>query len=377
MASRAHLRTLIAGALIASVTACGGSTTPATTPPTPTCTVTSLTVTPPSSELVVGATAQLAAAVSSSNCTTAPQTSWISSSSMIASVSSTGLVTAAAEGTALITATASGVSGSAAITVKRGATATLTVSSVKPAAAATEVAVDSVVRLTFSEAIDAATVTATSVTVSKSGTVVPGALTVAGTVVTFKPTASLTEFATVYSIAVTVGVKATTGNFLAAPFAATFTTAMWDPAYYYRITNEFGGKTKALDTFSNTLECGNLDIGNFSGQAWYFVPITGVSATYYFKNAFQGDTKALEGGTPGSPCLMTGLAAGNAYFTGQAWKVTLFGALYPNGYRLQNANFGTAQSLDLPQIGGVNRPSLQPTGNFLGQIWYFTRSEHR
>jgi len=221
---------------------------------------------------------QLTAAVSSSNCATAPSVSWQSSASSVASVSASGLVAALAQGTTTISATTSGRTGSAVITVQGGPV--LTVSSIRPAAAATDVAIDSVVRIVFSEPLDVTTVTSTSVTLSQGTTVVDGTRSVSGNTVTLTPLAKLTEFNTSYRVAVTADVKSTGANYLAAPFAATFTTAFWDPAYFYRITNAFMGPTKALDTFSGaTNQCFFGDLGNFQGQNWYFVPIPTAAGT--------------------------------------------------------------------------------------------------
>jgi hypothetical protein len=255
----------------------------------------------------------------------------------------------------------------------------LTVSSIRPAAAATDVAIDSVVRIVFSEPLDVATVTSTSVTLSQGTTVVAGTRSVSGNTVTLTPSTKLTEFNTSYRVAVTADVKSTGANYLATPFAATFTTAFWDPAYFYRITNAFMGPTKALDTFSGTSnQCFFGDLGEFSGQDWYFVPTGSPAGTFYFRNLFLGDTTALEGGTPGSPCLMTKLAPNGGVSIGQAWRVTASGSTqFPGTYRLQNVNLGTAQSLDAPSIGGTNRPGMQPTGEFSGQLWSFTRRFHR
>jgi uncharacterized protein YjdB len=111
--------------------------------PTPSCAVSSVTVTPGAADLTVGETEQLQASVSASNCSETPATTWISSAAGVATVSATGLVTAAGAGTATISATAGGVSGTALVTVTQAAIATL---EIQPAAG--NVAVNGTLQLT-------------------------------------------------------------------------------------------------------------------------------------------------------------------------------------------------------------------------------------
>jgi hypothetical protein len=103
-----------------------------------------------------------------------------------------------------------------------------TVLSVSPVNAATSVAVTSPVNITFSEAMDAATITAAgNITVKTTATLTPVTGTVtynaATNVATFTPTGSL-AFGTSYTVTVTTGVKDLAGNAMASPFTPTFTT---------------------------------------------------------------------------------------------------------------------------------------------------------
>jgi uncharacterized protein YjdB len=81
--------------------------------------VSTVIVTPPSANVVVGTTLQLAAETrdASNNVLTGRSVSWSSSNASIAGVSATGLVTANALGSVTITATSEGKSGASAITV--------------------------------------------------------------------------------------------------------------------------------------------------------------------------------------------------------------------------------------------------------------------
>jgi hypothetical protein len=208
------------------------------------------------------------------------------------------------------------------------------------------------------------------------GGAVAGTLAVNGNTVTFTPTAPLTEFATSYSVAVTNGVRSNVGNFLAAQYNASFTTAFWEPSYYYRITNESYGGT-SLDTFSGTFGCFMGNNGTFTGQYWYFVPIAGQAGFYYLKNQFQGDTKALEGSDAPNRCFLSNLAPTGQFFTGQAWRAVSYGAPYANGYRLQNQNLGAAKSLGAILVNNEPFPSMLATASSSNQVWYFSRIARR
>ena len=96
----------------------GLSAEPAPEPPAP-APVASVTVSPSSSTLAIGASTQLAATTldGSGGVLTGRTVSWTSSNALVATVSSTGFVTALTSGTATITATSEGRSGTASVTV--------------------------------------------------------------------------------------------------------------------------------------------------------------------------------------------------------------------------------------------------------------------
>jgi len=98
-----------------AVLGCGGSDGPSVTPPQ--CAVTAVVVTPPTLTVVAGATGNLSAAVTQTNCTNLV-TNWTTSNAGIATVSSSGVVTGVtAGGPVTITATAASMSGTAQVTV--------------------------------------------------------------------------------------------------------------------------------------------------------------------------------------------------------------------------------------------------------------------
>ncbi|HKR09487.1 MAG TPA: Ig-like domain-containing protein [Gemmatimonadaceae bacterium] len=106
-------------ATIGSVSGSASITVTAPPPPPPPPTVSSIAVSPSSSSIQTGATVQLSAVArdASGNTISGQTFSWASSNNSVATVSSSGRVTAVAVGTANVSATIGSVSGSAAITV--------------------------------------------------------------------------------------------------------------------------------------------------------------------------------------------------------------------------------------------------------------------
>jgi hypothetical protein len=99
-----------------------------------------------------------------------------------------------------------------------------TVSSTDPAVGATAVATNLAIAATFSEAMNAATVTAANVTVTGPGsTPVAGTVSYSGTTMTFTPTSVLAPN-TLFTATITTGVKDVAGNPMASNFVWTFTT---------------------------------------------------------------------------------------------------------------------------------------------------------
>src|SRR6185503_16111379 len=98
------------------------------------------------------------------------------------------------------------------------------VSSTDPANGATGVARNRKIAVSFSEAMDPATITAPNVTVSAPGQAsVAGTVAYVGRTMTFTPSAALAAD-TAYTVTVTTDAKDLAGNPLAADFVASFTT---------------------------------------------------------------------------------------------------------------------------------------------------------
>ena len=98
-----------------------------------------------------------------------------------------------------------------------------TVSSTNPGNAATGVAINRNITATFSEAMDAATITPATFTLTQGATSVLGAVTYAGTVATLDPTVNLAAN-TAFTATMTTGVTDLAGNALAVNRTWSFTT---------------------------------------------------------------------------------------------------------------------------------------------------------
>ena len=98
-----------------------------------------------------------------------------------------------------------------------------TAQSSAPLASATQVAPNAVIGVTFSEPMDAATVTPATFTLSAGGAAVAGSVSASGSSASFTPAAALAG-GTLYTATVTTGAKDLAGNALTAAHAWSFTT---------------------------------------------------------------------------------------------------------------------------------------------------------
>lgn len=93
-----------------------------------------------------------------------------------------------------------------------------------PAASASAVPTTAVISVTFSEAMDAATLSAASFSLSAAGVAVAGSVSVSGNTALFTPAAALAG-GTLYAVTVSTGAKDLAGNALVAEHVWSFTTA--------------------------------------------------------------------------------------------------------------------------------------------------------
>jgi hypothetical protein len=97
------------------------------------------------------------------------------------------------------------------------------VSTTSPANNATNVARNNSIEITFSTAMDPATINSSTVIVKQGTTVVPGMVTYAGNIATFTPTDNLLAL-TAYTVTITTGAKTMAGKPFASNAVSSFTT---------------------------------------------------------------------------------------------------------------------------------------------------------
>ncbi len=204
-----------------------------------------------------------------------------------------------------------------------------TVNSTDPANAATGVAINRNIAVTFSEAMSPATITATTLVLKQGSTVIPGAVTPVGATATIDPTSDLAA-GTIYSVTVTTGATDTAGNAIASAYVWTFTTGatadITPPTVSSTVPNNgatgvaIGGNIAV--TFSEAMNPATITTSTFSlKQGATVIPgtVTPVGATATFN-----PTSALAASTVYTATITTGVAdlAGNALAVAYVWTFT-------------------------------------------------------
>ena len=204
-----------------------------------------------------------------------------------------------------------------------------TVLSVIPANNATLVAVNSKATVTFSEAMNAATITTANFTLKQGTTTVAGTVAYSGTTATFTPASSLNAN-TVYTGTVTTGVKDAAGNAMATNYAWSFTTSAAadvtppkvlsvipaNSATLVAITN------KATVTFSEAMNAATITTANFTLKQGTTtvagtVSYSGTTATFTPASSLAANTVYTGTVTAGAKD-----AAGNAMASNYVWSFT-------------------------------------------------------
>ncbi|MCX7171239.1 MAG: Ig-like domain-containing protein [Proteobacteria bacterium] len=204
---------------------------------------------------------------------------------------------------------------------------------------ATNVAINTKVGATFSEAMDPLTINANTFTLKQGTTAVSGTVSYVGVNAVFTPASNLAP-STTYTATVTTGAKDVAGNALAADFVISWTTGAapdTTPPVVTGTVNANGStnvavNTKVAATFSEAMDplsittvnmtmketaSGNAVIGtvNYAGVTATFVPLNSLAAS-------TGYTITVKGGTSGVKDL-----AGNAMVNDFVWSWTTGAAL--------------------------------------------------
>ncbi|HXT73652.1 MAG TPA: Ig-like domain-containing protein [Candidatus Angelobacter sp.] len=204
-----------------------------------------------------------------------------------------------------------------------------TVVSTAPANNATGVPTAQIITATFSEAMNAATISTSTFTVTAPGGAVAGVVTYSGMTATFTPSAALAA-STVYTGTITTGAADPLGNHLASNFVWTFTTGSIPSVIS---TNPLNGATnvpinqKITATFSEAMNSGTVTaaatftLAVTAGGAAVPGTVTYVAAT---NTATFAPTANLLPSTQYTATITTAAqsAAGNALASNHVWSFT-------------------------------------------------------
>lgn len=204
-----------------------------------------------------------------------------------------------------------------------------TVTGTDPPDASTKVAVDAKVSATFSKAMDAATLTAATFTLTRAGTAVPATVTYAGTTATLAPAGSLATGA-LFTATITTGATDDTGHALAANYVWSFTTDGAPDTIPPTITftnpadkaTSIGIGTKVSAAFSEAMTPATLSDATFTLMSGATpvpgtVTYSGVTATFTPKSALAANEIFTATITTGAKDL-----AGNALAQSYVWAFT-------------------------------------------------------
>lgn len=207
------------------------------------------------------------------------------------------------------------------------------VSSTTPVNGATAVALNSTVGITFSEAMNPATINSTTFTVTQGGAVVPGAVTYSGVNAVFTPTSALVTDKS-YTATITTGAKDLSGNGAASNYSWSFSTGAGSATDIIKPTvlsktplaNATGVaiNSKVSATFSEAMAPATLTTTTFTlKQGTTVVP---GSVTYSGVKAEFTPANPLAANTPYTATITTGAkdlaVPANALAADHVWSFT-------------------------------------------------------
>jgi hypothetical protein len=209
-----------------------------------------------------------------------------------------------------------------------------TVLSSVPVSGATSISSSSKLTATFSETMDATTITSSTFTLKQGSVSVAGTVSYTGTTATFTPSAALTGN-TLYSAAITTGAKDVSGNQLAANYTWSFTTSVPSDVTapsIISVTPANSGTSVAVATsatavFSESMNAGLMTASTFTMKQGT-TAVAG-AVTYSGTTATFTPSAALTGGTVYTCTVTTGVKdlAGNAMASNYTWSFTTVAAV--------------------------------------------------
>ncbi|MBF8275962.1 MAG: hypothetical protein HW390_1035 [Candidatus Brocadiaceae bacterium] len=166
-----------------------------------------------------------------------------------------------------------------------------TVSSQSPASGATGVALSSTITATFSESMNASSITTSTFTVNNGVNNISGSVSYSGTTATFTPSSSLSSYTT-YTVTVTTGVTDAAGNAMAANVTWRFITADTTAPSGSATINSNATYTTSTAVTLNLTATDNVGVTGYYASETATAPLSGAagwttvtSATGYSANA--------------------------------------------------------------------------------------------
>jgi hypothetical protein len=211
-----------------------------------------------------------------------------------------------------------------------------TVLSVLPAVNATSVDAGSKPAVTFSEVMDATSITSSTFTLKHGTTAVTGSVSCSGTTATFTPSSALAG-STIYTGTITTGAKDASGNSIAVTYTWSFTTGVpadVTPPSVISVTPSNNATAVAVNStstavFSEAMSATSITSSTFTmKQGTASVP---GAVTYSGTTATFTPSSALAGNTVYTCMLTTGAKdmAGNAMTSAYSWSFTTAGTTPP------------------------------------------------
>src|SRR3989338_1185731 len=207
------------------------------------------------------------------------------------------------------------------------------VSSTSPSNGATGVAINTAITVTFSEAMNASTITTATFTVADAGGAVTGTIAYSGTTATWKPSSNL-AYSTTYTATITSDVRDAAGNAMASNYTWSFTTGAAGTALdttapmVISIIPSNVATGVAINivitvTFSETMTASTITTATFT--------VTGVTGAVAGTITYSGTTATftpsanLVHNTPYTVMITAGVkdAAGNAMASSYTWSFTI------------------------------------------------------
>jgi hypothetical protein len=234
-----------------------------------------------------------------------------------------------------------------------------TVTSTDPINLATGVALNKVIGATFSEPMDALTITTSTFTLKDGVTPVTGTINYSGNTATFTPQSDLIANKT-YTATITTGAKNLAGTSIASDYVWSFTTAAAIPPTVISTDPANLGTGVALNKvitadFSTNMDQSSITTSTFTLKIGT-TPVTGVVTYSGVKASFTPSANLLSG-TTYTATITTGAKnlAGTSIASNYVWTFTTVAPLGPQAVDLKSvARFGIIAGVGVSNAAGFS-----------------------